>query len=502
MKCRVLSAAAVVVLLPSLAAAQAISGVLLQPDSVTPAAGVIVVASRPANDSLLARTITSGNGRYVLTLAAGPVRLRALRIGHRPFVVATVTLGANERRELRTVLPSTPIVLSAVTTRGTTSCRQTGAAGEAVAAVFEEARKALISTQLTSSDARPVVRISHFYEQRSLGNRSQSRRQHEFSEGASLRPFESLTPDSLARVGYVQSDAVGTTYWAPDADVLLSEPFAAAHCMDLTDATADGAGWIGLTFRPAKRPAGRVDVRGTLWLDRGTSELRRMEYWYVGQPPELQAANPGGTVEFTRLADGFWFINAWEIRMPRMLQQLAGARATGVSVRGGEVWRVRRGDDLVFTNGEVEPAPKVAAGIAAKDEALPGEDGYVPADTTAIPLPCEHGASGVAVGMLHGKVRDDRGAPLGDAVVSAEWQESHRATGGQFSSQTRQLTAVAARDGYFVVCGVPRGVLVTVVAQYGTRKTPKVALRLAEREVRARVDLRVRGVRRDAPARP
>jgi hypothetical protein len=270
--------------------------------------------------------------------------------------------------------------------------------------------------------------------------------------------------------------------------------------MDLTDGTADRTGWIGLTFRPAARTAGRVDVRGTLWLDRGSSELRRMEYWYVGLSPELQAANLGGTLEFTRLADGFWFISAWEIRMPRM--SLVGARVTGVSVRGGEVWRVRRGDDLVFTNGEVEPAPKVAGGIAAKDEALPGEDGYVPADTMVIPLPCEHGAGGVVVGMIHGKVRDDRGAPLGDAVVSAEWQESHRATGGQFSSQTRQLTAVAARDGYFVVCGVPRGVLVTVVAQYGTRKTPKVALRLAEREARARVDLRVRGVRRDAPARP
>ena len=489
-------------LLPSPAAGQAISGLLLQPDSVTPAAGVIVVASRPANDSLLARTITSGNGRYALALPAGPVRLRALRIGHRPFVVATLSLGANETRQLRTVLPNTPIVLSTITTSVTSSCRQTGAAGEAVATVFEEARKALISTTLTSRDARPIVRVSKYSEQRSLGNRSQSRRLHEFSEGASLRPFQSLTPDSLARVGYVERDALGATYWAPDADVLLSEPFAAAHCLDLTNGAGDLAGWIGLTFRPAARPAGLVDVRGTLWLDRGTSELRRMEYWYEGLPAELQLARPGGALEFTRLADGFWFISAWEIRMPRTALQQVGSRVTGLSVRGGEVWRVRRGDDLVFTNGEVEPVPKAVASGAAKQERVPGEDVLAQADTMLPSSQCAQGAKGAAAGVLHGRVHDERGTPLGDAVVSVEWQENHTATNGQLSRQTRQMTAVSARDGNYAVCGVPRRQLLTVVAQFGARKTPKVAVRLAEHEERARVDLLVRGVRRDAPIRP
>jgi len=486
---------------PSLAAAQAVNGVLLQPDGVTLAAGVIVVASRPANDSMLARTITSGNGRYTLALAAGPVRLRALRIGHRPFVVATLTLGANETRELRTVLPSTPIVLSTITTRGTTACKQTGAAGEAVATVFEEARKALISTTLTSRDARPIVRVSKYSEQRSLGNRSQSRRRHEFNEGASLRPFQSLTPDSLARVGYVERDAIGETYWAPDADVLLSEPFAAGHCLDLTNGTGDLAGWIGLTFRPAARPAGLVDVRGTLWIDRGTSELRRMEYWYEGLTAELQLARPGGALEFTRLADGFWFISAWEIRMPRTLMLHVGARVTGLAVRGGEVWRVRRGDDLVYTNGEDEPESNAAASGAGKLQAVPAEDGLAQADTMRPSSQCEPGVT-AAAGMLHGVVHDERGAPLGDAVVSVEWQEHHKVTGGQLNWQTRKLTTVSARNGRFAVCGVPHRQLLTVVAQFGTRKTPKVAVRLAEREERARVDLLVRGVRRDAPVRP
>ncbi len=492
---------AALVLLPAVASAQVISGVLLQPDSVTPAGGVIVVAIRPANDSTLARTITSGNGRYSLVLPAGPVRLRALRIGHRPFVVATLTLGATDTRELRTVLPNTPIVLSTITTRGTTACKQTGAAGEAVAAVFEEARKALISTTLSSRDARPFIRVSKYTEQRSLGNRSQSRRRHEFSEGVSLRPFQSLKPDSLARVGYVERDAIGETYWAPDADVLLSEPFAAGHCLDLTNGTGDLAGWIGLTFRPAARPAGLVDVRGTLWLDRGTSELRRMDYLYEGLSAELQLARPGGALEFTRLADGFWFISAWEIRMPRTLALHVGARVTGLAVRGGEVWRVRRSDDLVYTNGVVEPDSIVAAGGTGTTDAVAGDSAGAQADTVVVPSQCEPGAKGAATGMLLGRVRDDRGAPLAAAVVTVEWQDSHKVTGGQLSWQNRRVTTTSARNGRYAVCGVPQRQLLSVMAQVGIRRTPKVAVRIGEREERARVDLRVRGVRGEAPLR-
>ncbi|MBW7934384.1 MAG: carboxypeptidase regulatory-like domain-containing protein, partial [Gemmatimonadaceae bacterium] len=147
---------------------QTVQGTLLRPDS-TPAVGVIVVALRAATDSVLARTITNGSGRYVMTVAPGEVRLRALRIGHRPFVIAEFALTASGRREGRAVLPDDPIVLTAVTTEASSSCRQTGAAGVNIATVFEEARKALLATTLKSGDGDPLARLSIYEQARSVG---------------------------------------------------------------------------------------------------------------------------------------------------------------------------------------------------------------------------------------------------------------------------------------------------------------------------------------------
>ncbi|MHB1313100.1 MAG: carboxypeptidase-like regulatory domain-containing protein [Gemmatimonadaceae bacterium] len=477
------------------ASAQTIAGTLLRADS-TPAAGVIVVAVRPASDSVLARTLTGGSGRYTLEIAPGPVRLRALRIGQRPFVIGTFDIAAGVTRPVRTVLPNQPILLTAMVTTGSTSCRRTGSQGVAVAEVFEEARKALLATQLRSNERRPVMRTSTYWQNLTIGDREASPREVKFIEGESLRPFKSLSPDSLARAGYAVGDDALTTYWAPDAEVLLSDIFAATHCLGLTEGAGAQAGWIGLTFRPAASVWGLVDVSGTLWLDRKTSELRRMEFTYEGLPLATRTVHPGGSVEFTRLPDGLWFISRWQIRAPRMAIQPGAARVAGVFVKGGEVWRMRRGDDLIFTNGETEPAPARHVVVDAPSS-MPG----VMIDTMMVLSRCEQVAQGVATSMVHGVVHDAGGAPLGDAVVTAEWQEGHTAVGGALAWQTRQVTTVAARDGYFALCGMPRERLMTVGAQYGVRTSGRVTMRIGAGETKAQVDLRFAGARATAPAR-
>ena len=477
------------------ASAQSIAGTLLRADS-TPAAGVIVVATRVAGDSVLARTLTGGSGRYTLDLPAGTVRLRALRIGQRPVGIGTFELAAGAARTVRTVLPNQPIMLQAMVTTGSTACRKTGSQGEAIAAVFEEARKALLSTQLRSNERRPVVRTSTFSQNLTVGNREVSPRELLFVEGESLKPFKSLSPDSLARIGYAVGDDAETTYWAPDADVLLSDVFAARHCLGLTEGTGERAGWIGLDFRPAMRAPGLVDVSGTLWLDRRSSELRRMEFGYEGLPPATRVAHPGGFVEFTRLPDGLWFINRWEIRAPRMAIQPGAPRVAGVSVHGGEVWRMRRGDDLIFTNGETEPPPARHVVVDAPSS-MPG----VMVDTMMTVSRCEPAPKGTVTAMVHGVVHDASGAPLADAVVTAEWQEGHTAVGGALAWQTRQVTTVAARDGYFAMCGMPRARLMTLRAQHGARLSGRVTVQIGEQETKAHVDLRFALARETAPAK-
>jgi hypothetical protein len=466
--------------------AQTVRGTLLRADSL-PAAGVIVVATRGAQDSVLARVITNGSGQYTLSLSPGEARLRALRIGHRPFDIAEFTLAAGARRELRTVLPNDPIVLAAVTTEANSSCRQVGTAGAQVAAVFEEARKALLSTTLRWGDGDPLARLSVYEQARGIGNRIFREPELEFQEGVTVKPFQSLSPDSLAKVGYMIPEPNSWLYYAPDADVLLSEKFAASHCLGLTQGKGERAGWIGLTFRPQAFRRGYVDVGGTLWLDRTSNELRRMEFSYEGLPLAMQRAGAGGEVEFTRLPMGIWFVSRWELWMPRMTLPPGTPRLLGLWVRGGEVWWIKIGSTLVYSNGRVEPPPKGIAAAKAAARAV--------ADSVEASAECAATAPEAKVGTLRGVVTDDRGAPLAEAVVTAEWQQGH--TGGTrgLSWETRGLSTVTAADGSYAICGVPTDQLLGVWAQYATRKTPKVSTRVPQRTREARVDVRVSGVR-------
>ncbi|MBI2408618.1 MAG: carboxypeptidase regulatory-like domain-containing protein [Gemmatimonadetes bacterium] len=475
---------------------QVVQGTLLRADS-TPAAGVIVVAVRGARDSVLARTMTNGSGRFALTLTPGEVRLRALRIGHHPFAFAAYTLSAGARREARAVLPNDPIVLSAVTTEASSSCRQSGTAGAQVATVFEEVRKALLASTLKSGDGDPLARLSVYEQARSVGNRAFREPTLEFQEGVTVKPFQSIKPDSLAKVGYMQPDSIAALYHAPDAEVLLSESFASTHCLGLTEGKGERAGWIGLTFRPQQFRRGYVDVRGTLWLDRATNELRRMQYTYDGLPITMQRAEPGGDVEFTRLPDGIWFVSRWEIRMPRMTLPPGTPRLVGMWVKGGEVWWIKRGRDVLYTNGRVEPAP---AKLAAAEEAARAVADSV--NARAALEACATVPAGAPKGVVQGTVVDERGTVLPDAVVTVEWQDSHAFAGRQLSWRTQGLSTITARDGTFAVCGVAERQALTVTAQYGGRKTPKVSTRIAEGAHAVRLDLRVAGVRAAVPRVP
>ena len=472
------------------AGAQTVQGSLLRADS-TPASGVIVVAVRAGPDSVLSRTITNGNGRFTMTVTPGSVVLRALRIGHRPFVLAELTLAAGARRDVRAVLPNDPIVLSAVTTEASSSCRQTGAAGANVAAVFEEARKALLASTLKSGDGDPLARLSVYEQARSVGNRAGSPPKLEFQEGVTVKPFQSLKPDSLAKVGFMQQDLTSNLYWAPDADVLLSETFASTHCLGLAEGKGVRLGMIGLTFRPAQFRRGFVDVSGTLWLDRATNELRTMEYRYEGLPITMQRAEPGGEVEFTRLPDGIWFVSKWEIRMPRTTLPPGPPRLVGTWVKGGEVWWIRRGRDLLYTNGREEPKPAALEAARRAARAV--------ADSTPSVVTCAPTRPDAPAGTVFGAVTDERGAPLADAVVTVEWQGSYATTGRQLSWQMQGLSTITARDGTYSLCGVPSERLLNVQAQFATRKTPKVSTRLANSAKQSRVDLRVPGVRGAVP---
>lgn len=131
------------------------------------------------------------------------------------------------------------------------------------------------------------------------------------------RPYRSLSPDSVSNFGYVIETEQDVSYYAPDAEVLLSAPFAATHCFGIQSPPSSAPTLIGLSFRPRMERDNVREIAGTFWFDRQSLLLERLEFRYTNVPTAYLTAKVGGDVSFSRLNTGAWIINRWEIRMPQ-----------------------------------------------------------------------------------------------------------------------------------------------------------------------------------------
>ena len=343
-------------------AAQVVVGRVVMPDSATAVAGALVTAT-DARGTTVGRGLTSGRGDFVVRLAAaGSVRLSVRRIGYRPVTGPTVRVDAQTSDRVLIVWEGQPITIAATGVRERETCRIAADSGLLVARLWEEARTAML-TSTVSAEGPPLFAEWIEYD-RLLDSTSRTVRQQRVktSRSPTTHAFRSLPAEVLREKGFVVLEDGSTMYYAPDADVLLSDVFVSGHCFHLVDAPASEPGVIGVGFVPSRDRRDMREIEGTLWIDRPTSELRRLEYRYVNLPDAAEAAEPGGVVEFRRLADGNWFVNRWHVRMPRLGARDRstdnGLRRTvmsvnpiilrGVQVTGGEVTRALRGDSMVY----------------------------------------------------------------------------------------------------------------------------------------------------------
>jgi hypothetical protein len=137
----------------------------------------------------------------------------------------------------------------------------------------------------------------------------------------------------------------------------------------------------GLSFQPAPRRTG-PEIRGTLWLDANTFELRIVEYSYTSLPPEASSASPGGELRFARLPSGAWIVRRWFIRMPRFAKQVTfSSTVTGVPIERQErlgLYRVREEGAQVFADGmQILERPGTIAGVALDSAGMPLADADV-----------------------------------------------------------------------------------------------------------------------------
>jgi hypothetical protein len=373
-------------------AAQVVRGTVSLPDSTTPLPGVIVVAT-DERGATAARALTGSHGDFTLRLpAAGQYRLRVLRIGFRPTVGPTLIVGDAASEGVHIVFAADPVSLAAINTRDRSTCRVGADTGLIVTRVWEEARKAMLTTQL-SSDGAPLVAEWIEYDRTLDSTARLVREQHvRTARNPTTHAFRSKPAEVLDSTGYVVADASGITYHAPDAAVLLSEPFAAGHCFQL-ESSADGdPGLIGIGFRPSRDRADIREIEGTLWLDKTTAELRRLDFRYTNLPEVTRSAGAGGVVEFLRLADGNWIVSRWSARMPRLgvpsrtsdnglrrtIMTSTTAIVRSIQVTGGEVVRVTRHDSLQYE----QRGPRIALQVVAPDTMMKSAGAVVALDGT------------------------------------------------------------------------------------------------------------------------
>ena len=291
--------------------------------TLAPVAGAIV---RLLDDrGIVAQGLSSESGWLVLRgTGAGSYRLKVDRIGWAgviagPFVLAD---GETLRRELH--LSSSRIDLPPLTVEGETRCNRTSQGGALAVALWEEIRKALTANLISSASESPPLHIREFSRDLDLAGRPI----HEhltMSRIARGKTYTAIAPAELAQGGFIFPKGDRTMYAAPDAQSLLSDAFVASHCFRAVPGTGV---LVGLAFEPV-RDRRVIDVSGTLWVNRLTSELDFLEYRYTMLPDYLARGNLGGRVAFQRLATGAWIVSSWHIRRPQLLrEEIVGAGNT------------------------------------------------------------------------------------------------------------------------------------------------------------------------------
>ena len=300
---------------PSIAlAAQTIRGQLVDSISRTPLPGAFLTLV-DSSGTERARAITDIAGQFILIAPEpGSYRLRSKRIGFRPYFSAALALRSGETTTYNAVIDPIPIALREVVVAGERQCDVE--AGASVAALWEEVREALAAVAWTSRSPAYWYQISHFTREVNAGGQRRRGDSTWVETGFQQVPFRSAPVADLVARGYVVQERDGTwTYHAPDADVLLSDPFLRTHCFETKSGRGETAGLVGLAFTPAR---GRrlPDVAGTLWLDQQTSELHHLDYNYTRLPQQVDEPRAGGRVAFMRVPTGAWIVRDWVIRMP------------------------------------------------------------------------------------------------------------------------------------------------------------------------------------------
>ena len=531
--------------------AQAITGTLVEAETGAPVEGASVILLSRSGDQVDWR-LTDAAGRFDFRMTrAGTYLLRADRIGHASVLSDPIPVDRGVTAVVRLETPVEAILLAGIDVRSSRRCEIRPGRGAATATVWEEARKALEATSRTSGLGVYRFVIRRYERELDARGRRVRSEQSRIQRGGMAGPPRSLNAESLLESGFTRPDGDGTIYYAPDADVLLSDLFLDTHCMSLAEGEDEAEGLLGLVFEPTE-DRGVSDISGVLWLDPEDGEVQWLDYRYEF----LDVPNSerlGGKIRFHGLPNGTWIVREWYIRMPileatRRSGRRQRVRLVGLKEEGGLVLRVntRRGD-LVLDSGAgiiegvvlegSDPVEEVivllddstrvttdedgrfrftalatgyyglrvfnpvldSLGLSAEPvffEVSPGEVTSArlrfPSLDTVMTERCAPADPSPYEGILTGFALDESGDPLPGTRISVAWEEVEE-RGGRVRVLYKVLTTSELRDdGLFLMCGLPRDRSVDITVERNGRESRPERFQLSERQRVSRRDITIR----------
>ena len=295
--------------LPMSSGAQSVRVGVVDRATRAPVAGAIASLVDSVGNRVTAR-LTDERGAVLLTGTTGRrVRIIIETIGYVTERTAVFELipGTTERL---IAIESRPLVLEKVAIRARGRCAG-GPEGASAATVWEEVRKALTATTLTSEHVRSFAAWRYV---RRLDLLHRVIAETTSTTGAQGTAFTAASASLLSAEGFTRDVAGTAHYFAPDAQLLLDPAFVQTHCFTVKD--DDGSNrLVGLAFSPTPDRS-EADIEGVLWISRESGALRLMEFTYSRQLPATGEHKAGGRVDFERLPNGAWVVQQWYIRLP------------------------------------------------------------------------------------------------------------------------------------------------------------------------------------------
>jgi hypothetical protein len=327
-----------------------------------PVLGALVQLEPAAGASIY--VLTDSGGTFKIAVPTGAIRVRVEMIGYASWL-SERRVGPQDTVRMHVQLDVQAIALEGIAVETPRRCSGiTSGSSPLTDALWRNVRTALGAAQALTG-YEPVEFLVERYERQvaldSLVVLSEDRRR---GRSTAREGFRSVPIAQLEATGFLSPGERHTELLGPTGEIMLDPWFTNTHCMRVLMNRAN-PGLIGIWFAPNELR--RVpEIRGVMWLDSASLDLRRIEFEYVNLSGAIAAASHTGEQEFTRLTDGGVIMQRWVIRAP-LIEPLnrTTVRIAGFEESGGEVLRARRGSAVILDveRGVIEGIVRSSRGI-------------------------------------------------------------------------------------------------------------------------------------------